>query len=113
MTKIQFKSYPLKISNSEKSQIYKIPIFPLNWESWERRNKDEIPVLNCFLCNNGSGIKVWCKYCRDFHHHGNGNHLGKKLKIGEVTHREGHCCKCSESPYIGTGYFLKLMEMEK
>jgi len=41
-------------------------------------------------------IKVWCKYCDRYHVHG--------LPEG---HRAAHCTN-PKSPYIKTGYYIKL-----
>lgn len=40
------------------------------------------------------GLRVWCKHCKQWHHHG----------VGE-GHRLAHCF--NETPYTKTGYILK------
>lgn len=86
-------------------ELKEIPIFPQNWETLKPRNRAEIPTFECYLDDNKTGIILWCEECREFHEHGDGNHLDKELKIGEIIHRESHCDR-----FRGDGYYLKLIE---
>ena len=42
--------------------------------------------------NGACGVKVWCKYCKEFHHH------------SDYGPKEAHCRK--ETPYKEHGYIL-------
>lgn len=54
-----------------------------------------VPVLIGIKYNNkyGKGLKFWCPFCRNWHHHGEG-----------LGHRVAHCGK--DTPFKETGYFL-------
>ncbi|MCO4095751.1 hypothetical protein KFV08_07955 [Macrococcoides canis] len=66
-----------------------------------RTNKSEreFPVLLAFP-DEHNHLHVWCPYCVKFHHHG----------VGE-GHRTAHCSN-QKSPFIDTGYVLKLGSKE-
>ena len=55
------------------------------------------PSLPAVASRDGVNAIVWCRYCDDFHWHGNGDG-------GRVAH-----CVVSDSPYRETGYVLELV----
>ncbi|GAI86261.1 unnamed protein product [marine sediment metagenome] len=64
--------------------------------------KKGIPVLKGII---GDGqIFVWCPHCRKYHIHG----LGGGQDPGVPQHRVAHCSSDS-SPFIETGYYIKVM----
>ena len=73
-------------------------------------NTDEAPTLTAER-TEGRGVKVWCGYCRTgprspgaWHYHGDGGSSGP-----ELGHRGAHCWNRG-SPYLATGYNLRLGE---
>ena len=53
-----------------------------------------IPTLDAY--STKTDYKVWCRYCQKWHIHGQGD-----------GHRMAHCY-LRTSPYMETGYFIKL-----
>lgn len=66
-------------------------------------NESDIPHLPAFE-NDTPGhapvVKVWCKYCKQYHIHGGGEHA--------EGHRVAHCWR-ADSPYKQTGYILRVV----
>jgi hypothetical protein len=62
----------------------------------EEANQEETkyPVVEAIEYGNEEGLKMYCEYCKKWHHHG----------IYE-GHRVAHCDK--DTPYKETGYILK------
>ena len=60
------------------------------------KGKGKYPVLLAYPVLAG-GVKVWCPFCQEWHHHGALN-----------GHRVAHCSEES-SPFIQTGYILRLV----
>lgn len=56
----------------------------------------ETPTLKAELRKDGAGLKVWCEYCDIYHLHGHGE-----------GHRTADCDN-RNSPYLKTGYYIKL-----
>jgi hypothetical protein len=60
------------------------------------------PVLAAERLSDGSGrVKVYCRYCRRFHLHGEPTDEGTRR-------REAHCT--AETPYKRSGYILHVVE---
>ena len=57
---------------------------------------NETPILDAVRRADGTGLKVWCVWCDRWHLHGDGE-----------GHRLAHCVN-PESPYLSTGYVLRL-----
>jgi hypothetical protein len=57
-------------------------------------------------CDGNRCVQFFCEYCKKYHRH------GVPGGISEHEHRAAHCKTKSESPYLETGYFLKLAEKD-
>jgi hypothetical protein len=73
----------------------------------KRHNKAAIPLLVGRLHNKGTGIAVWCPYCKTTHEHG----WNPANKPNDVERRSAHCID-RVSPFNETGYFIGLHPME-
>ena len=65
-------------------------------------HSDGIPIVECEVTESGKQVFFDCRYCKRKHYHGN---VG--LENGKLGHRGAHCIN-DESPYLRTGYYLKL-----
>lgn len=64
------------------------------------KGRGRFPVLLAYPVLRG-GVKVWCCYCRTWHHH-----------TAENGHRVAHCGNIGSydnSPFEETGYIIKLV----
>jgi hypothetical protein len=61
--------------------------------------KNETPIVEAVERTDGTGLKMYCEYCKAWHLHGHGE-----------GHRVAHCTK--DTPYKKTGYILKLKRKE-
>lgn len=59
--------------------------------------KGKIPILLAYP-NTDNQVKVWCPFCRAWHYHGALN-----------GHRVAHCGHDSGSPFVETGYFIRVV----
>lgn len=60
-------------------------------------NDKDIPVVDAVVRTDGKGLKMYCRYCKQWHLHGEGE-----------GHRVAHCN--NDSPYKKTGYILRLKQ---
>lgn len=75
--------------------------------------KPIIPTLLAEPTGNSTQVKVWCPFCRPWrsaklgmwHYHGSGSGPGPNL-----GHRGAHCLTVSGSPFLATGYNLRLRD---
>lgn len=56
---------------------------------------NDIPVLEAFERNEQGDLSIYCVFCQEHHHHGQGD-----------GHRIAHCTN-EDSPFIKTGYIIK------
>ena len=62
----------------------------------------DTPIVPAIPTSRGGQLKMWCPYCRAWHHHGRGS---GKPGSGDGA-RVAHCTNLN-SPYHMTGYYLK------
>lgn len=66
-------------------------------------HSDGIPIIEVIL-HKSTQVKFYCPYCRSWHYH------GKVFdENGFLGHRVAHCYN-EGSPYLKSGYYLKLKE---
>jgi hypothetical protein len=61
----------------------------------EEADSDGYPILPAYIRDGHGYLSVWCRYCKKFHQHGQGD-----------GHRVAHCLS-DASPYRTTGYILR------
>jgi len=70
----------------------------------------KIPLIICNERTDGCGLVFWCKYCKCWHYHGEGN--GHRISHC-MFHESGRRDYKDGTPYDKYGYYIELKKKQK